>query len=205
MSLDAVLVDAGTGNLHSVENALRSLGAEIKVTADPHDLLTPGRVVLPGVGAFGSFITGLRRDGLDEAICEVYRRGDPLFGICVGMQALFEVSEELGEYRGLGLLPGRALRFPEFEDLKVPHTGWNQLWLRGSSPLFDGLAAGEYAYFNHSYYCAPGNANDVAALTDYGFEFCSAVQRGNLYGVQFHPEKSQRVGKKILENFFGIK
>jgi glutamine amidotransferase len=204
MSFDAILVDAGTGNLHSVENALRSLGASIKVTADPHDLLAPGRVVLPGVGAFGSFMDGLRRDGLDQAVCEVFRRGDPLFGICVGMQALFEVSEELGEHSGLGLLPGRVLRFPEFADLKVPHTGWNQLWQRGLSPLFAGLLDGEYAYFNHSFYCAPADEKHVSALTDYGFEYCSAVQRDNLYGVQFHPEKSQRVGRKILENFLSL-
>src|SRR5512146_2080045 len=167
---DALLIDAGTGNLHSVHNALQSLGFKLLVTSDPGDLQRPGRVILPGVGAFGSFINGLRERRLVEPLQAAYRRGDPLFGICVGMQALFEISEEMGEHPGLALLAGRTLRFPEFADLKVPHTGWNQLWLQGESPLFQGLAAGEYAYFNHSYYCAPGDVDDIAAQTDYGLE-----------------------------------
>jgi imidazole glycerol-phosphate synthase subunit HisH len=201
MSFDAILVDAGTGNLHSVENALRSLGANLLVTSDPQDVLKPGRVILPGVGAFGSFMDGLNRSGLAQAVCEVFQRGDPLFGICVGMQALFDVGEELGTYPGLGLIAGKVARFPQFPDLKVPHTGWNQLEYPRASLLFDGLEPGAYAYFNHSYYCAPEDMQEAIAETDYGLRFCSAIQRGNLFGVQFHPEKSQRVGRKILENF----
>jgi len=202
---DAVLIDAGTGNLHSVQNALRSLGYSILVTADPQDVLQPGRVILPGVGAFGSFMDGLRRDGLDEAVRSVVRRGDPLLGICVGMQALFESSAEMGLHAGLGLLKGQVLRFPDQEGLKIPHTGWNQLWLKKPSALLDGLDSGVYAYFNHSFYCATGEAEDIAAATDYGLDYCSVVQRENIYGVQFHPEKSQRVGKAILSNFFEVK
>ncbi len=205
---DALLIDAGTGNLHSVHNALQTLGFNLRVTSDPADLNTPGRVILPGVGAFGSFMDGLRSRGLVEALQAAWRRGDPLLGICVGMQALFSVSEELGEHPGLGLLAGRVVRFPDFSDRKVPHTGWNQLWFPSANasdaPLFRGLAPGAYAYFNHSFYCANQDPADCAARTDYGIDFTSAVQRGSLFGVQFHPEKSQRVGQKVLENFFKI-
>jgi imidazole glycerol-phosphate synthase subunit HisH len=201
---DALLIDAGTGNLHSVHNALQTLGFNVYLTADPADLAHAGRVILPGVGAFGSFIQGLNERGLIEPLQAACKRGDPLFGICVGMQALFELSEELGEHPGLGLLAGRVVRFPEFEDLKVPHTGWNQLWFAEDAPLFQGLKPGAYAYFNHSYYCSSSNPVDCAARTDYGLEFASAVKHDNLYGVQFHPEKSQRVGQKVLENFFKI-
>ncbi len=203
-SYDAILIDAGTGNLHSVHNALLALGFNVQVGCTPDSLARPGRVILPGVGAFGSFMQGLRERGLVEPLQAAYRRGDPLFGICVGMQALFEVSEELGEHAGLGLLGGRVVRFPNFSDRKVPHTGWNQLWFAGSSALFRDLPDGAYAYFNHSFYCANSDPTDAAARTDYGFDFTSAIQRGNLLGVQFHPEKSQRVGQKVLENFFKI-
>jgi imidazole glycerol-phosphate synthase subunit HisH len=201
---DALLIDAGTGNLHSVHNALQTLGFNVRMTADPADLAIPGRVILPGVGAFGSFMQGLRERGLVEPLRAAYRRGDPLFGICVGMQALFELSEEMGEYPGLDLLTGRVVHFPEFTNLKVPHTGWNQLWFTADAPLFHGLNPGAYAYFNHSYYCASSDSADCAARTDYGLEFTSAVQRDSLVGVQFHPEKSQHVGQKVLENFFKI-
>ncbi len=203
---DAILIDAGTGNLHSVHNALQTLGFNVLLTSNPEDLQHPGRVILPGVGAFGSFMNGLRERGLVEPLRAAYSRGDPLFGICVGMQALFEISEEMGEFPGLGLLAGRVVRFPDFTDWKVPHTGWNQLWFPGeaSSPLFRGLPPGSYTYFNHSFYCANQDPSDCAARTDYGIEFTSAVQRGSLFGVQFHPEKSQRVGQKVLENFFKV-
>jgi glutamine amidotransferase len=201
---DALLIDAGTGNLHSVHNALLALGYNVLVSCKPEDLARPGRVILPGVGAFGSFMQGLRERGLVEPLQAAFRRGDPLFGICVGMQALFEVSEELGEHPGLGLLKGRVVRFPNFPGLKVPHTGWNQLWFEQEAALFRGLQPGVYAYFNHSFYCANDNPQDVAARTDYGYEFTSAVQRGNLFGVQFHPEKSQRVGQTVLGNFFKL-
>lgn len=201
-SYDALLIDAGTGNLHSVHNALLKLGYSIQVSSSPKDLKRPGRVILPGVGAFGSFMDGLRERSLVEPLREAALRGDPLFGICVGMQALFDASEELGEHAGLGLLRGRVVRFPASTDRKVPHTGWNQLWFAQDAALFRRLPAGAYAYFNHSYYCASADAADAAASTDYGLDFTSAVQRGNIYGVQFHPEKSQRVGLAVLENFF---
>jgi imidazole glycerol-phosphate synthase subunit HisH len=203
-SVDAVLVDAGTGNLHSVDNALRALGYDIYITSDPVDLRQGGRVILPGVGAFTAFIQGLRKNNLEQALVEVVQRGDPLLGICVGMQALFTLGEEMGQHPGLDLLPGKVVRFPEFPDHKVPHTGWNQLWYTQDDPLLDGLSAGSYAYFNHSYFCQPTHMQDVLVSTDYGLDFASAVRRENLYGVQFHPEKSQRVGQRILDNFFKI-
>ncbi len=202
-SIDALLVDAGTGNLHSVHNALMALGFRVQVTSDPDALSQRGRVILPGVGAFGSFMQGLRERGLEEPLREAVRRGDPVLGICVGMQALFQWSEELGQNPGMCLLEGRVVRFPDFTDRKVPHTGWNQLWFGDDAPLFQGLKTGVYAYFNHSYYCASQPA-DTAASTDYGIDFASSVRRENLYGVQFHPEKSQRVGQAVLANFFRV-
>jgi imidazole glycerol phosphate synthase glutamine amidotransferase subunit len=197
------LVDAGTGNLHSVYNALRHLDAEITVTSSPADLAKGGPVILPGVGAFAHFMEGLRHTGLADALLSRVQSGDPLFGICVGMQALFEASEELGETTGLGLLPGRVVRFPASEQLKVPHTGWNQLLPQGDSPLTRGLTPGEYAYFNHSYFCQ-ASAVDATAKTEYGLSFASMVQRAGIYGVQFHPEKSQRVGLRILQNYLDL-
>ncbi len=202
-SLDALLIDAGTGNLHSVYNALLSLGYAIRVTNRPEDLATPARIILPGVGAFARFMDGLRAADLEQALTQAVHRGDPLLGICVGMQAVFEVGEEMGQHSGLGLLPGRVVHFPPLGDLKVPHTGWNQLWMEHDSPLFAGIPAGSYAYFNHSYYCAAADA-DVLARTDYGLRYPCAVQRGSLYAVQFHPEKSQRVGLTLLQNFMKL-
>jgi len=153
---------------------------------------------------FGSFMEGLRSSNLVNALKEVARRGDPLLGICVGMQAFLEIGKEMGEHQGLGLVPGQVIRFPEFKELKVPHTGWNQLVQQRDSQLFENLQDGAYAYFNHSYYCELQDADDALSLTDYGLTFASAIQRGNLFGVQFHPEKSQRVGQTILANFFKV-
>jgi len=204
-SIDALLIDAGTGNLHSVYNALLQLGFQIRITSDADEVRrSPGRILLPGVGAFGGFMQGLQKRGLVDALQDSFRRGNPFLGICVGMQALFEFSEEKGKHPGLGLLAGKVVRFPAFQDHKVPHTGWNQLWFAEDAPLFQGLQPGVYAYFNHSYYCANRDASCQAAKTDYGIDFTSALQKENLFGVQFHPEKSQQVGRRVLENFFKI-
>ena len=201
MTHEITLIDAGTGNLRSVHKALESLGANVNLTPDPEQVLLGGRLVLPGVGAFGDFMKGLRQRGLEQPILEIARRGDPLLGICVGMQAFFEVGEEMGEHRGLGLLPGRVVHFPPLGELKIPHTGWNQLQVRTPCFLWSDIESGDYAYFNHAYYCAPQKPGSITATTEYGLTFASAVQQNNLFGVQFHPEKSQRVGLKILENF----
>jgi len=198
---EVILIDAGTGNLHSVQNALERAGARVRVVASPEGIVSGGRLVLPGVGAFGRFMTGLRERGLEPAILQAIQRGDPLLGICVGMQALFEAGEELGEWPGLGCLAGRVVRFAEAPGLKIPHTGWNQLWPERVSPLLAGLPAGCYAYFNHSYYCAAGERSDWLAATEYGEKFASMVAKGNLYGVQFHPEKSQEIGRRIIRNY----
>lgn len=199
-----ILVDAGTGNLHSVHNALVKAGSQPVVTNDPRLLRSGGRIVLPGVGAFGRFMTGLQEPGLVEALSEAVQRGDPLLGICVGMQAFFEISEEMGEYRGLGYLAGRVVRFPDIPGLKVPHTGWNQLIRNKESALLNGLPDGVYTYFNHSFYCTASANEDILAFTSHGISYASMVERQNIYGVQFHPEKSQKVGLKILENFIKL-
>ncbi len=198
---DVVLVDAGTGNLRSVQKALETVGASVERTDDPQKVLAGGRVVLPGVGAFGDFMSGLRSRGLEDAIKKIARDGVPMLGICVGMQALFEIGEEMGEHAGLGLLTGKVVRFAESLPVKIPHTGWNQVEVQNEPCLFRGINSGAYVYFNHSYYCEPQISSDVIGITDYGFEYACAVQRGNVFGVQFHPEKSQAVGLQILKNF----
>ncbi len=195
-----VLVDYGIGNLHSVEKALQKAGAEVVVSGQPEVILAADKVVLPGVGAFADGMRTLEAYSLVAPIRELCARGTPLLGICLGMQLLFESSEELGLHPGLGLLPGKVCLFPPSE-LKVPQTGWNQLEFTRPNPLTAGLEANCYAYFNHSYYCAAAREQDVLATTDYGLRYPSMVANGNIYGAQFHPEKSQRVGLRILRNF----
>lgn len=196
-----ILIDAGTGNLRSVHKALERAGAQVILTSDPARVAEGGRLVLPGVGSFGDFMQGLNERRLVEPILEAVRKGDPMLGICVGMQALFEIGEEHGRHPGLGLLAGRVVKFPEMPGLKIPHTGWNQLRFVRKSPLWEHLQTGSYAYFNHAYYCEPSDTGQAIAQTDYGIEFACGVQKGVLFGVQFHPEKSQQVGLQILQNF----
>jgi imidazole glycerol-phosphate synthase subunit HisH len=202
---DVILIDAGTGNLRSVQKALEKLGVAVLRSDDPEKVLSGKRVVLPGVGAFGQFMSGLRQCGLDDAIKEIAGREVPLLGICVGMQALFEVGEELGQHAGLGLLPGRVTRFAESLSVKIPHTGWNQIDAHNEAPLFRGIGSGGYVYFNHSYYCQPENPSHVTATTNHGLTYACAVQSRNIFGLQFHPEKSQQVGLQILKNFLEIR
>lgn len=196
-----ILIDVGTGNLRSVQKALESLGSVVERTDDPRKVRNGNRVVLPGVGAFGDFMCRLRASGLEPAINDTMKRGIPLLGICVGMQALFEVGEEMGQHTGLGLLSGSVTRFADSLSVKIPHTGWNQLAIHQDGPLFREIRSGDYVYFNHSYYCQPGNPLDVIATAEHGEAYACAVQRENIFGVQFHPEKSQTVGLQILKNF----
>ncbi len=202
-----LLIDYGIGNLRSVQKALEAAGATVLLSANPGQVARADKLVLPGVGAFGDGMAGLRDGGWVAPLREAVSRGVPLLGICLGMQLLFERSDEAPGVPGLGLLPGEVCRFPadlagpDGAQLKVPHTGWNQLWPVAPSPLLAGLAPGAYAYFNHAYYCVPVQPSDALAESDYGFRFAAVVGRGNLFGVQFHPEKSQAVGLRILRNF----
>jgi imidazole glycerol-phosphate synthase subunit HisH len=198
---DVVLIDAGTGNLRSVQKALETIGANVERTDDPQKVLSGTRVVLPGVGAFGDFMSGLRARGLEDAVKEIAGRGVPLLGICVGMQALFDVGEEMGKHAGLSLLTGKVVRFEESLAVKIPHTGWNQVEVQKKALLFNGINPGAFVYFNHSYYCQAWDSSDVIGETDYGLRYACAVQRENIFGVQFHPEKSQTVGLRIMKNF----
>ncbi|MDZ7844814.1 MAG: imidazole glycerol phosphate synthase subunit HisH [Anaerolineales bacterium] len=195
-----VLIDHGVGNLRSVEKALAAVGGEIQITADPRGVAKAEKIVLPGVGAFADAMMGMKDRGLIEPVLNAVREGTPLLGICVGMQMLFDSSEEHGHHPGLGLLPGSAVRFRD-PDLTIPQTGWNQIHPTRPDPLLENLDQNSYAYFNHTYYCAPDRSEDILASTQYGVSYASVVQRDNLYGVQFHPEKSQGVGLAVLKNF----
>ncbi|NJN80514.1 MAG: imidazole glycerol phosphate synthase subunit HisH [Anaerolineales bacterium] len=201
---DVILIDAGTGNLRSVQKALEAVGANVIRTDDPQKVLSGKKIILPGVGAFGDFMLGLRERKLEQPIKEIVQKNIPLLGICVGMQAFFEIGEEMGEHKGLGLLAGTVKVFPKMPELKIPHTGWNQLTVKKEASLFNQMNDEAYVYFNHSYYCQPQNSSDVVASTEYGIKYACAVQYKNIYGVQFHPEKSQRVGLQILKNFLEV-
>jgi len=194
------LVDYGIGNLRSVEKALQAVGAKTCLTDRAEIILAADKVVLPGVGAFGDGMMGLKSRGLVEPLKEVVRLGKPFLGICLGMQLLFEVSEEMGHHQGLGLLPGRVRRFPDL-GLKIPQTGWNQIHFNTASGLLSCIDSDSYSYFNHSYYCEAAVSSHILATTDYALEYACIVGKGSLFGVQFHPEKSQAVGLRILRNF----
>jgi glutamine amidotransferase len=221
------MIDYGASNIRSAQKAFEFIGAAVELTDDPDVVRRASKLVLPGVGAFGSGMAGLRRHNLPEAIHEAVQRGVPFLGICVGMQLMFSEGHEMGVHQGLDLMKGKVVRFPEKwlmvngklsmvneadqltinhsqltnNHLKIPHMGWNQLEPAWENPLLEGVQMGDYAYFVHSYYCDPVEATAVLAWTDYGFPFASVVAQDNIYGLQFHPEKSQSVGLKILKNF----
>lgn len=203
------LIDYGIGNLRSVEKAFEHVGAEVLRTDDPALLLTADRLVLPGVGAFGACIGEIRRRGLEQPLRQAAAQGIPLLGVCIGMQLLFDEGEEGGRHAGLGLLPGRVVHFataagPEAFPLKVPHMGWNPVALAQSTPLLEGLHDPAYFYFVHSYHAVPADAAHVLGTATYGHPFAAVVGRNNVYGVQFHPEKSQQSGLRILRNFSNL-
>jgi glutamine amidotransferase len=193
------IIDYGFGNLRSVEKAFIAVGAEAVISSDKALLESASSLVLPGVGAFGDAMASLRAQGFDRIIIEAARAGKPILGICLGYQLLFDEGEEFGLHRGLGLLPGRVVRFPE-SDLRVPHVGWNQVSRHRPHPIFNDLVEDPFFYFVHSFYVKPASEHLIGA-TDYGLEFASIAGRDNIVGVQFHPEKSQQAGLQLLKNF----
>ena len=196
------IIDYGVGNLFSLKSSLRAIGIDVDYTGNPAEIRKADKLILPGVGAFRDAREALRSTGLDRVVQEEAGKGKPLMGICLGMQMLFDRSYEYGEYEGLGLIPGEIVpmagRIPK--DLPIPHIGWNELMLKQPSPLMKNTANGDYVYFVHSYY-AETPAEYVIATTDYGVEMTAAVQKDNVYGCQFHPEKSSEVGLSILKAF----
>jgi imidazole glycerol-phosphate synthase subunit HisH len=197
------LIDYGSGNLRSVEKALRKVGADVNVTTRPEGLKGARGAVLPGVGAFDDCITALQRQELLAAVKEFVATGRPFLGICVGYQALFERSEEFNSCAaGLRIFEGKVVRFPDQPGLKVPQIGWNQIQLvQPKCPLYSGIADGSHVYFVHSFFPKPADGSIVATRTDYGGSFASSIWRDNVFATQFHPEKSQAVGLKLLQNF----
>ena len=199
------VIDYGAGNLRSVLHALKHLNAQnVKLIHHADELQGAEKIILPGVGAFGASMEQLHKQELVDPIKSAISSGVPFLGICIGMQILFQYSDEMGHHDGLGVLEGHVTRFAPSDNYKVPHMGWNQLNFTRSIPLFDNVDAESYAYFVHSYYCVPQNRNDIVVTTDYGKPFTAAVQRDNIFGVQFHPEKSQQVGLQILSNFLNL-
>jgi glutamine amidotransferase len=193
------IIDYGMGNLRSVQKAFERGGNPALITDRTEDVERATRIVLPGVGAFEKAMENLRRGGLIQPVLDAVKRGVPLLGICLGQQLLFSRSEEMGDHEGLGILPGRVRRFPP--SLRVPHIGWNQAHIRRPSPILEGIPDRAFFYFVHSYYVDPADPTDTLTTTDYGIDYASIVGRGRLFGVQFHPEKSQDLGLRILKNF----
>ena len=198
------IIDYDAGNLKSVEKALQALGEETVITRDRDEILSADRVILPGVGAFGDAMEKLHQYGLVEIIRQVVQNGTPFLGICLGLQLLFEESEESQGVPGLGILKGKIRRIPNTPGLKIPHMGWNSLTLRPETRLFSGLGEEPYVYFVHSYYLEAADPEIVAASADYGVVIHAAVESGNVFACQFHPEKSSDTGLQILKNFISL-
>jgi len=201
------IIDYGMGNLRSVQKGFQKVGQDAIITSDKKTILNAHKVVLPGVGAFADCMTNLGELDLVDTVREVVKSGRPFMGICLGLQLLFDKSEEFGEHDGLGIIPGKVVRFPTEipnnpEKLyKIPHMGWNRVSIKKDTPHLNGIPDGSYFYFVHSYYVVPDDASVIATTTDYGIEFVSSIQKDNVYASQFHPEKSQELGLRILKNF----
>lgn len=199
------VVDYGMGNLRSVQKGLEKVGAVAKITRDPDEIQASERLVLPGVGAFPECMRNLIRLNLVDPILEFINSGRPFLGICLGLQLLFEESDEFGLHEGLKVIPGRVTGFDRDMGLKIPHMGWNQVFFCKESPIFKDIQDGSWFYFVHSYYVAPAEKGDTAAESEYGIRFTCAVSRNNVHAVQFHPEKSQEIGLKLLKNFANLR
>ncbi len=198
------IVDYGMGNLRSVQKAFEKIGADAQVVSSPAELEGAEKLVLPGVGAFRDGIAELKRTGLDRPVREHIAAERPFLGICLGLQLLFDVSYEDGQWEGLGVLRGKVVRFTDQADLKIPHMGWNSLEFAQPARIFEGVPEGSSVYFVHSYYVVPEDESVIAARTEHGTRFVSAVARHNLFATQFHPEKSQSVGLRLLKNFASL-
>ena len=198
------IIDYNAGNLKSVEKALVSMNETCTITRDFKEILSADRVILPGVGAFGDAMEQLKKYELDKVIHEVVDKKIPFLGICLGLQLLFEGSDESQGVEGLGVLGGKILRIPDKEGLKIPQIGWNSLDITPGAKLFKGIEENPYVYFVHSYYLKADNISDVAATTEYSVKIHASVEHGNVFACQFHPEKSSKVGLKILENFIAL-
>ena len=198
------ILDYDAGNIKSVEKAVQLLGQEVTITRDRREVLNADKVILPGVGAFGDAMEKIRQYGLYEVIHEVTEQGTPFLGICLGLQLLFERSEESPGVEGLGILKGEILRIPDTPGLKIPHMGWNSLDFRNNGRLFENLPEESYVYFVHSYYLRAADEKIVTAVTEYGTQIHASVEQGNVFACQFHPEKSSDVGIQILKNFVAI-
>lgn len=198
------IIDYDAGNIRSVEKAILALGRQVKVTREREEILSADHIILPGVGAFGDAMEKLHRYGLVDVITEAVMRNIPFLGICLGLQLLFESSEESEGVKGLGILSGKIRRLPESEGLKIPHIGWNSLQYPNAGRLFEGIAEGAYVYFVHSYYLEADQPKIVTAATEYAAYIHASVEQGNVFACQFHPEKSSDVGMQILKNFMRI-
>lgn len=199
-----VIIDYDAGNIKSVEKALQKLGADVVITKDANTILNADKVILPGVGAFGDAMSNLKKYNLVSVIKQVIEKGIPFLGICLGLQLLFDRSDETPGVEGLGILKGEVLRIPENGELKIPHMGWNSLHLQNDGRLFQGLSEEAYVYFVHSYYLKAEEPEIVKATAEYGVTIHASVEKGNVFACQFHPEKSSDVGLKILKNFVEI-
>ena len=195
------IIDYDAGNIKSVEKALQKLGKEVVITRDAETILSADKVILPGVGAFGEAMTNLKKYNLDQVIYQVVEKNIPFLGICLGLQLLFERSDESKGVDGLGILKGEILRIPDQDNLKIPHMGWNSLHLQNGGRLFRGLEENAYVYFVHSYYLKAEDEEIVKATTEYSTHIHASVEKGNVFACQFHPEKSSDVGLQILKNF----
>jgi glutamine amidotransferase len=200
--MNIIIIDYNMGNVHSVQNAIKFIGHESALSSLPEDILAADIVILPGVGSFGNGMAALNKEGLIDPIKAYIQTGKPFLGICLGMQLLMDKSYEMGEYEGLGIVPGEVLFFsPKDPNMKVPHMGWNQIKKIKKDLLFSDISDEENVYFVHSYYVKPENNAVALAKTCYSIEFCSILRQDNVYGMQFHPEKSQKVGLQMLRNF----
>lgn len=198
------IIDYGAGNLHSVKNALDFLGASSVITGNSDEILQADKVILPGVGAFGDAMKCLNETGLADTVRKVADKGTPLLGICLGLQLMFEESEETDGVKGLGLFKGKSVKIPDCDGIKIPHIGWNSLEIKNSGKLLKNLGSEPYLYFVHSYYINPTDTSIVSAYTDYGSKLGIAIEKDNVFAVQFHPEKSGETGLKILKNFIEL-